>query len=431
MEMNGKKIALLGVSLDSRNMGVQALAHGAIKTVKEIFPDSTIKILDYGYEGKNYSVWTKNGAVPIELVDLRFSKKLFLKNNVAVLLFLALVYRISPRTIRELLKNSNRWLREICETELCLALSGGDSFSDIYGLRRLLYVCFPQLIVLNCRIPLIQLPQTIGPFNRNLSEKIARYIIRRSARIFTRDKESLKAAEGLCPEKSRTGGIEFCYDLGFVMDAREPRRLPLMLKGNAKKDVVGLNVSGLLYIGGYTRNNAFNLKIDYRQFILQLIDHLIVELGKEVLLIPHVMGRENHAESDWIACQEIYSKIRGRYSERIEFASEDYDQNEIKYVIGNCKSFIGSRMHSCIAALSQTTPAVAISYSRKFAGVYEILGCGDLVADPRQKDEEDIISQIDSIFANMATHEERLGRKIPEVENSIFEKMSRLREFVS
>ena len=40
-------------------------------------------------------------------------------------------------------------------------------------------------------------------------------------------------------------------------------------------------------------------------------------------------------------------------------------------------------MHACIAALSQTVPAVAIAYSRKFLGVMETIGVEDIVVDPQ------------------------------------------------
>ena len=46
----------------------------------------------------------------------------------------------------------------------------------------------------------------------------------------------------------------------------------------------------------------------------------------------------------------------------------------MKYLIGQCDFFVGSRMHSCIAAVSQCVPAVSIAYSDKFIGVMATLG---------------------------------------------------------
>ena len=48
-------------------------------------------------------------------------------------------------------------------------------------------------------------------------------------------------------------------------------------------------------------------------------------------------------------------------------------------------------MHACIAALSQAIPALGIAYSDKFRGVFESVGVGHLVADPRHLDESSLL----------------------------------------
>jgi colanic acid/amylovoran biosynthesis protein len=68
----------------------------------------------------------------------------------------------------------------------------------------------------------------------------------------------------------------------------------------------------------------------------------------------------------------------------VRVVAGDYDCHELKWIIGQCDFFIGSRMHSCIAALSQGVPCVGIAYSRKFRGVFETVGMGDWVIDGRE-----------------------------------------------
>ena len=41
--------------------------------------------------------------------------------------------------------------------------------------------------------------------------------------------------------------------------------------------------------------------------------------------------------------------------------AHEYDQHAIKSIIGRCDFFIGSRMHACIAALSQKIPTAAVA----------------------------------------------------------------------
>jgi colanic acid/amylovoran biosynthesis protein len=66
----------------------------------------------------------------------------------------------------------------------------------------------------------------------------------------------------------------------------------------------------------------------------------------------------------------------------------DYDQHEIKAVIGRCDFFIGSRMHSCIAALSQGIPTIGVAYSKKFEGVFDSIGMRNWVIDGRFNETE-------------------------------------------
>ena len=81
----------------------------------------------------------------------------------------------------------------------------------------------------------------------------------------------------------------------------------------------------------------------------------------------------------------------------------EYDQSEIKGIIGSCDFFIGSRMHACIAALSQGIPTVGIAYSHKFIGVFDSIGSGETVIDARALDMAAVIQKVMTSFKNHKT----------------------------
>ena len=83
---------------------------------------------------------------------------------------------------------------------------------------------------------------------------------------------------------------------------------------------------------------------------------------------------------------------------RLSVLRGTYDQSELKYVIGQCDFFVGSRMHACIAAVSQGVPAVSVAYSDKFVGVMERIGVGSAVADARRLDEQAILKVVERTF---------------------------------
>lgn len=419
-----QKVLLLGASFNTMNMGVGALAAGAIKCIKTSLPQADIRILDYGKRRETYNLNVAGKDVLVELVNLRFSKKIFLANNVALLIFLAALARLLPfKSVRELIMGSNEYLREIASADMAASLAGGDSFSDIYGIQRFIYVALPQLLVLLVGKPLVQLPQTIGPFSSKLARYAAKVILARSAAVYSRDYHGLLETREILGVKGKQEKIRFCYDVGFILDPAVSAEASIEetgVEGACEPScTVGLNVSGLLYMGGYTGDNMFGLKADYRRLVNAIIEFLIVKKKAHVMLVPHVLGGPEHAESDSQISRKLYSELKAVYPSRLSLLAGGYDQAGVKHIIGTCDFFIGSRMHACIAALSQCVPAVPIAYSRKFIGVMETIGVESYVADPCSLDEGAILDIIDKAFEDRAAIAEKLKSRMPGVKEQV------------
>jgi colanic acid/amylovoran biosynthesis protein len=210
----------------------------------------------------------------------------------------------------------------------------------------------------------------------------------------------------------------FCFDMGFVLEPRLPPHLDLGgLDLRHRGDVgplVGLNISGLLLMGGYNRSNMFDLKLDYGALVDALIKVLIETRGATVLLIPHVFG--NDAESDTVAALAVHQRLQNQFVGRLFCVHGNYDQSEIKHVIGLCDFFVGSRMHACIAAISQGIPAVGVAYSDKFAGVFDSVGAGCVVADPRRLSLDETLQVVTRAFDARAAARADLKETMPRIQ---------------
>jgi colanic acid/amylovoran biosynthesis protein len=417
-----RRVLLLGATFETSNMGVGALASGAITLLSTRFPGAEISFLDYGRQPTVSQIEVEGGPVRVPLVNLRFSWKIFLRNNVIYLLMLALLSRLLGQGFTQRIAAGNRWIKAIRDADLALAVSGGDSFSDIYGLGRFFYVYLPQALVIALGTRLVILPQTVGPFRTSLARNLAGHLVRRAELIYSRDRTGIRDIQDMLgPDGSPA---RFCYDMGFILEPRRPADEALAeltafrLSG---RTLVGLNVSGLLLMGGYDRDNAFELKIDYQTFIEDAIAFLIDHKNADVVLVPHVFGTQ--PESDTHACNSIYDALKDRYPGRLACLRGNFDQNEIKYAIGQCDFFIGARMHACIAALSQAIPAIGVAYSRKFLGVFETVGAAPLVADPRQLSIEEILAVIDDAMNRREEIAAGLRRTMVVVRRDVFAAM--------
>jgi len=313
-------------------------------------------------------------------------------------------------------------LEAIAKADVIAGISAGDSFSDLYGTKRFMYVTLPLLLVVFLGKPLVLLPQTYGPFNSRLSKKIARFLLSRAGTVYSRDKASIHDVQKLLGKARSNGGLLFSPDLAFALEPYKPKVIdvgPLLTAKTSESITVGLNISGLLYSGGYTRNNMFALKANYKQVLYTIIDELMHNDRVLLLLVPHVVGPEQNLESDKAACSKVYEQAIEKYPNRIFVARGTYDQSEIKYVISLCDFFIGSRMHACIAALSQSIPAVGLAYSKKFQGVFETVGAGDLVVDMRHAETEKILSTITNAFEHRDITARHLRTIIPQVQKQV------------
>jgi polysaccharide pyruvyl transferase WcaK-like protein len=413
-------VGLLGASFGTKNLGVAALTCGTVASVFHSNPNARLFLIDYAEEPATYMVKHPGGIAKADLVNIRFSKKIYLRNNIAYLLFLAFCFKLLPsHKWRNWLLRQNLVLNAIQEANIIGSIAGGDSFSDIYGLRRLIYVALPQILVLLLGKPLVLLPQTLGPFKGTLAKVVARFIVRHARIVYTRDPSGLEAVRELtgCDQ----GRLEFAYDMGFALEPNiRTERIPSWMTESDKSiPLVGLNVSGLLYIGGYTRRNMFGIKADYRRLMHDLIDFLIRKHCVHVMLVPHVIGAGVDSESDVTACHNIYIDAGDSLQGSLHLLEGEYDQHEIKALIGRCNFFIGSRMHACIAAISQCVPTVGLAYSRKFHGVFESVDMEESVIDVREFDEKSIIAAVDRAYQRRAELRAKLDSKIPTVRASV------------
>src|ERR1035437_6945226 len=377
-----KHIGILGATFETPNLGVSALAAGSIRCLHLRYPHARFFFLDYAHNRKVCNVIDNGETIRVPLLNMRFSKRIWLPNNIVILLVAALILKVMPSSkVRQWFFARNHYLREICRSELFAAVSGGDSFSDIYGLGRFFYVALPQILVLLLGKRLILLPQSYGPFDTHMARFIARKIVSHAERAFCRDRHSL--SQLMNGARTFPGKWEqaFCYDMAFGIDSVTPHRIKVIgLALPLKRDpnLIGLNVSGLLYHESQTRKRTFGLQSNYRSLIPSIIETLLASGDNAVLLVPHVYGHEAGSESDLLACEEVFAALKDLYPGRIGILRGSYGPTEIRYTIGLCGLFIGSRMHACIAALSQNIPAVAVAYSDKFLGVMDTVGAASL-----------------------------------------------------
>jgi len=417
------KICLLGASFDTGNMGVTALAESAIKCIRHRWPEAEVMLLGSGHKVGEERLMIQRRQLRMNTLPLRFCRNVFMAEHFCVLFCCALLVKVfRTQRAKRFLCRHNWYFKEIVECDLAADITGGDSFSDIYGMKRFVLGYLEKWLMVLFGKPLVLLPQTYGPFKRPITRLLARHILKHSKIVYSRDHEGVEYLRQTLNAAQVDGKIRFAPDVAFVLDPRKPdcSGVDAAFDGKTDQTVVGVNISGLLFNGGYTRDNMFGLAVDYRELMASVIDFFLAEENVRVVLIPHVFPKKDYeVESDSAACRQIYESTDQAHKDRIFLTPSGYRHNEIKYLIGRTDFFVGSRMHSCIAAMSQCVPTVGLAYSRKFKGVFETAQMQDFVADMRNCTQREVLGTISQSFWKRGETALHLAEIMPGIEEKV------------
>ena len=125
----------------------------------------------------------------------------------------------------------------------------------------------------------------------------------------------------------------------------------------------------MLFSEALSGRNRFGLSVDYARFTRDLIGALLARGDCEVHLIAHATSAGDPGDDDGHRADALAAEFPGAI--RVpDFAGP----SEAKSYISGLDLLVAGRMHACIGAFSSGTPVVPVAYSRKFSGLFGLLG---------------------------------------------------------
>lgn len=411
MDMShGLRVCLFGAAA-SGNLGLAALRSATVSALTVHAPGVGMTVFDDGLGLRQERLATANGDCGVMLCGARNSRRLYRPEAYWTM-----------RACGTLGGLGNAGLTRIDQSHAVLDLSGGDSFSDIYGARRFRTVAWPKRLALYRRRPLVLLPQTYGPFHDRKFRELAASLVRRAAIAWARDADSYRALRELVgddfdPSRHREG-----VDVAFALDPRPPaepsREWIQRWRASATGPVAGVNVSGLLAAQG----RRFGLRADPWRVTRQLCEQVLAESDARILLVPHVRGRGG--DDDRAVTDRLHCELAARHAERVAVMPEGLAADQVKWIISQLDWFVGMRMHATIAALSTEVPTAGFAYSMKMRGVFATVGQEKHVADARHLTDEDLLDVLWQSWQRRSTSKSELRLTAPEVRHQAHRQLS-------
>lgn len=370
--MKKKNIGIVWANPYSRNLGVAALAYSSMHILKKIYKRNYIdvKIIFIGSSktGEDSIVIDKEKYTFYNFWGVNFLK---IKSWIKILIY--------PKRYP---------FFKLCKLDYVFDVSEGDSFTDIYGNERFTIQLNSKKFFSMMRFKQILLPQTIGPFTNGENERKAFAIMNKMRKVFSRDQLSYNYTQRFLSEKLISKSIDLAFSLPYTKKEFS----------NGKINV-GINISALLWNGGYTENNQFGLSVDYRILMKSILNYFKMQNNVLIHLVSHVLSEDFPIENDYIVCRELCEEN----NKDAILAPNFPNPIAAKSYISGMDFFIGARMHSCIAAFSSNVPVFPLAYSRKFNGLFkdtlQYAEIGDMVLDTHNV----IYNQLVNAFNNRSS----------------------------
>ncbi len=395
-------ITLLNAAPDTGNQGVTALCLSALAglAARDAGP---FAVADHGRGVRQ----TDMGFASVARLGLTHNRRFWRGENLTTV-----------RALARIGGGPSASARIIAGSRAILDVSGGDSFTDLYGPRRFRAMVLTKRLALDNGLPLILLPQTLGPFRDPANRAEALRILAAARAVWLRDAASyhfLQEALGprFDPDRHRLG-LDMAVSLPCRVPTSLPPQLKLWLSGARGFPLAGLNVSGLLTQDAAAAQATFGLADRHDRQIeaaaRAILDHAP---NMRLLLVPHVHRSLDDRESDLAAALALKTRLDAIYPERIEVLPGRLDAMELKWVLSRLSWFAGARMHATIGAFSSGTPTLGLGYSDKTAGVFAQCGIGEHVADLRQMDAAALAAAVRASLAGREATSLDLAERLP------------------
>lgn len=357
-------VGLIWANPYSGNLGVSALAYSSLYLLEKVRKQKNVEFTYTVIDGSGPKKDTLNiGECSVDITNVTWDYTGTFKTFVKVALF--------------------KWKQifTAASLDIIFDMGEGDSFSDIYGIRRFRKINGSKKLFRLMGKKQILLPQTIGPFYSEEAKAAGNESINKTQLVLARDRQSFNYITKNLPSKK----VYELIDLAFFMPFEKTT-----LENDKVK--IGINISGLLWHGGYTKDNQFSLKTNFKDLMTRTINYFLGDDNNEIFFVAHVISPNyENLDNDLKVCQEL-----NKIYPSAKLAPAFKNPIEAKSFISGMDFFTGARMHSCIAAFSAGVPVYPLAYSRKFNGLFgDTLGYkyyGDLVN-----------SEIENVFDNMKT----------------------------
>lgn len=297
---------------------------------------------------------------------------------------------------------------------------GGSFFVDLYGTPQFEHA----LCTFMAQKPLYMIGHSVGPFEEPQFNQLANYVFGHCDALILRETVSL---ELMRKGQIDTSKVEQGVDTAWLVEHHND------------DFVASYAVQHWLDVAGRDKTVAITLRelapFDrrlgttqqaYEQAFADVVNRVIDE-GYQVLALSTCTGIDSYNKDDRMVALSLSKLIKD--PSRFHVVMDELNDLEMGKIFAACELTVGTRLHSAIISMNFGTPAIAINYEHKSAGIMQQLGLPEMAIDIKhlldgslQAIVSDTLGQLPQVNQKLATAVEAEREKGQQMVKSVLER---------
>lgn len=250
---------------------------------------------------------------------------------------------------------------------------GGSFFVDLYGVPQFEHA----LCTFMAKKPLYMIGHSVGPFQDPQFNQLANYVFGHCDALILRESVSLnlmKQSE-ITTEKVEQG-VDTAWlvedDAAFIPSYAVRHWLDVA----AKQKTVAITLRELAPFD----KRLGTTQQAYEKAFADVVNR-ILDAGWQVIALSTCTGIDSYNKDDRMVALNLRQHISD--PSRYHVVMDELNDLEMGKILAACDLTVGTRLHSAIISMNFGTPAIAINYEHKSAGIMQQLGMPEMAIDIR------------------------------------------------
>ena len=277
---------------------------------------------------------------------------------------------------------------------------GGSFFVDLYGVTQFEHA----LCTFMAKKPIYMVGHSVGPFQAPAFNHMANYVFGHCDALFLRESVSLDLMKRSDIDTSK---VEKGVDTAWLVDHHDDSfdasyAVQHWLNVAQQQKTVAITLRELAPFD----KRLGTTQEAYEKAFAGVVNRIIAS-GWQVMALSTCTGIDSYNKDDRMVALNLRKHIQD--PSRYHVVMDELNDLEMGKLLGACDLTVGTRLHSAIISMNFGTPAIAINYEHKSAGIMQQLGMPEMAVDIRHLLNGDLEAMAADTLGQLSTLVPRLN----------------------